>query len=127
MMCAMSKHKHQRLSHPPTGPHAVEDLGHAQNPAWWTVMTLGIIAGAVGTWAVVVLSPMLGVVAAVLAVAALLTLGGVVLAGAALFVGRAGGAPRVVLSLGAVLLAPGPLDTGRVVLIAWLVWRSKFA
>ena len=31
-------------------------------------MTLGIIAGAVGTWAVVVLSPMLGVVAAVLAV-----------------------------------------------------------
>lgn len=64
----MSKHQYQRLSHPPTGPHAVEDLGHAQNPAWWTVMTLGIIAGAVGTWAVVALSPALGVVAAVLAV-----------------------------------------------------------
>ena len=64
----MSKHTYQRLSHPPTGPHAVEDLGHAQNPAWWTVMTLGIIAGAVGTWAVVVLSPVLGIVAAVLAV-----------------------------------------------------------
>ena len=31
-------------------------------------MTLGIIAGAVGTWAVVALSPALGVVAAVLAV-----------------------------------------------------------
>lgn len=31
-------------------------------------MTLGIIAGAVGTWAVVVLSPMLGVIAVVLSV-----------------------------------------------------------
>ena len=68
MMCAMSKHKHQRLSHPPTGPHAVEDLGHAQNPAWWTVMALGIIAGAVGTWAVFVLSPLLGIIAVVLTV-----------------------------------------------------------
>lgn len=68
MMCAMSKHKHQRLSHPPTGPHAVEDLGEAQNPAWWTVMTLGLIAGAVGTWAVFVLSPLLGIIAAVLTV-----------------------------------------------------------
>ena len=29
-------------------------------------MTLGIIAGVVGTWAVVVLSPMLGIIAAVL-------------------------------------------------------------
>lgn len=64
----MSKHTYQRLSHPPTGPHAVEDLGHAQNAAWWTVMALGIIAGAVGAWAVVVLSPMLGVVAVVLSV-----------------------------------------------------------
>lgn len=64
----MSKHTYQRLAHPPTGPHAVEDLGHAQNPAWWTVMTLGIIAGAVGTWAVVVLSPMLGIAAVVLSV-----------------------------------------------------------
>ena len=66
-MCPMSKHP-PRLSHPPKGPHAVEDLGHAQNPAWWTVMTLGIIAGAVGTWAVVALSPVLGVVAVVLGV-----------------------------------------------------------
>ena len=63
----MSKHP-PRLSHPPTGPHAVEDLGHAQNPAWWTVMTLGIIAGAVGTWAVFVLSPLLGIIAVVLTV-----------------------------------------------------------
>lgn len=66
MMCRMSKHL--RLSHPPTGPHSVEDLGHAQNPAWWTVMALGIIAGAVGTWAVIVLSPLLGILAAILAV-----------------------------------------------------------
>ena len=66
-MYAMSKHP-PRLSHPPTGPHAVEDLGHAQNPAWWTIMTLGIIAGVVGTWAVVALSPMLGIIAAVLSV-----------------------------------------------------------
>lgn len=64
----MSKHTYQRLSQPPTGPHAVEDLGHAQNAAWWTVMILGIIAGAVGSWAVVVLSPMLGIVAVVLTV-----------------------------------------------------------
>ncbi len=65
-MGAMSKHP--RLSHPPTGPHAVEDLGHAQNPAWWTVMALGILAGAVGTWAVLVLSVALAIVSAVLVV-----------------------------------------------------------
>ena len=61
--------KHPRLSHPPTGPHAVEDLGHAQNPAWWTVMGLGILAGVVGTWAVLVLSVTLAIIAAVLVVA----------------------------------------------------------
>lgn len=66
MMVTMSKHP--RLPHPPTGPHSSEDLGHAQNPAWWTVMALGIIAGAVGTWAVLALSPVLGIVAAVLVV-----------------------------------------------------------
>lgn len=64
--------KHPRLPHPPTGPHSVEELGHAQNPAWWTVMILGIISGAVGTWAVIVLSPMLGIVSAVLAVVTIL-------------------------------------------------------
>ncbi|KRE39291.1 hypothetical protein ASG73_02865 [Janibacter sp. Soil728] len=64
----MSKHTYQRLSHPPTGPHAVEDLGHAQNAAWWTVMVLGIIAGAVGTWAVVILSPAWGIAAVILTV-----------------------------------------------------------
>lgn len=64
----MSKHA-PRLSHPPTGPHAVEDLGHAQNPAWWTVMGLGILAGVVGTWAVLVLSVTLAIIAAVLVVA----------------------------------------------------------
>ncbi|MGO1167649.1 MAG: hypothetical protein ACTMHL_13670 [Janibacter sp.] len=61
--------KHPRLPHPPTGPHSVEELGHAQNPAWWTVMTLGIIAGIVGTWAVLALSMTLGIVALVLVVA----------------------------------------------------------
>lgn len=61
--------KHPRLPHPPTGPHSVEELGHATNPAWYTVMALGILAGAVGTWAVIVLSPALGILAAVLAVA----------------------------------------------------------
>ena len=61
--------KHPRLSHPPTGPHAVEDLGHAQNPAWWTVMGLGILAGIVGTWAVLVLSVTLAIITAVLVVA----------------------------------------------------------
>lgn len=66
MMCAMSKHP--RLPHPPTGPHSVEELGHAQNPAWWTVMTLGIIAGAVGTLAVLVLSMTLAIVTVVLVV-----------------------------------------------------------
>lgn len=60
--------KHPRLPHPPTGPHAVEELGHAQNPAWWTVMTLGILSGGVGTLAVLMLSPVLGIIAAVLAV-----------------------------------------------------------
>lgn len=67
----MSKHP-PRLPHPPTGPHAVEDLGEAQNPAWWTVMTLGIIAGVVGTWAVVALSMVLAIIAAVLAVATII-------------------------------------------------------
>ncbi|WP_435200961.1 hypothetical protein [Janibacter sp. GS2] len=60
--------KHPRLSHPPTGPHSVEELGHAQNPAWWTVMSLGILAGIVGTWAVLALSMTLGIVAGVLVV-----------------------------------------------------------
>lgn len=66
-MGAMSKHP--RLPHPPTGPHSAEDLGHAQNPAWWTVMALGILAGAVGTWAVLELSMVLGIICAVLVVA----------------------------------------------------------
>jgi len=60
--------KHERLTEPPTGPHAVEDLGEGYNPAWWTVAVLGILAGAVGAWAVVVLSPALGIVSGVLAV-----------------------------------------------------------
>lgn len=47
----------------------MEDLGHAQNPAWWTVMGLGILAGVVGTWAVLVLSVTLAIIAAVLVVA----------------------------------------------------------
>lgn len=64
----MSKHTYQRLSHPPTGPHAVEDLGHAQNAAWWTVMVLGIIAGALGTWSVVVLSPAFAIAGVVMTV-----------------------------------------------------------
>lgn len=64
--------KHPRLPHPPTGPHAVEDLGHATNPAWWTVMVLGIVAGAVGTWAVVTLSATLGIVAVVLTLATII-------------------------------------------------------
>lgn len=59
---------HQRLSHPPVGPHAAEDIGELKNPAWYTVMVLGLIAGAVGCWAALVLSPTLGIVAAVLAV-----------------------------------------------------------
>ncbi len=59
----------QRLSHPPTGPHAAEDIGHLQNPAWYAIMVLGLITGAVGSWAVLVLSPTLGIIAAVLAVA----------------------------------------------------------
>ncbi|HCE61089.1 MAG TPA: hypothetical protein DER11_06910 [Janibacter terrae] len=66
MMGAMSKHP--RLSHPPTGPHAVEDLGHAQNAAWYAVLVLGVIAAAVGTWAVIALSPMLGILAVILTV-----------------------------------------------------------
>lgn len=61
-------------------------------------------AGAAGSGEEQATPASLSPIAAML-VAALLTLGGVVLAGAALFVGRAGGAPRVVLSLGAVLLA----------------------
>ncbi len=60
--------KHPRLPHPPTGPHAAEDLGHATNPAWWTTMTIGIVAGIIGAWAVVTLNPTLGIIAAVLAV-----------------------------------------------------------
>lgn len=67
MMGAMSKHP--RLPHPPTGPHSAEDLGHAQNPAWWTVMGLGILAGVVGTWAVIVLSVTLAIITVVLVVA----------------------------------------------------------
>ena len=60
--------KHPRLPHPPTGPHSVEDLGHAQNPAWWTVMAIGLVAGAVGTLSVVLKTPALGIVAAILVV-----------------------------------------------------------
>lgn len=60
--------KHPRLPQPPTGPHSVEELGHAQNPAWWTVMAIGILSGGVGTLAVVLLSPALGIISAVLAV-----------------------------------------------------------
>lgn len=60
--------KHPRLSHPPVGPHAVEDLGHAQNAAWYAVLVLGVIAAAVGTWAVIVLSPLLGIISGILAV-----------------------------------------------------------
>lgn len=59
---------HQRLSHPPVGPHAAEDIGELKNPAWYAVMVLGLITGAVGSWAVLVLSPTLGIIAAVLAV-----------------------------------------------------------
>src|SRR5699024_7012882 len=51
--------KHERLTEPPTGPHAVEDLGKGYHRAWGTVAVLGISAGAVGAWAVVVLSPAL--------------------------------------------------------------------
>lgn len=61
--------KHERLAAPPSGPHAVEDLGEGYNPAWWTVAVLGIITGAVGALAVVLLNPALGIVAAVLGVA----------------------------------------------------------
>lgn len=63
----MSKHP-PRLPHPPTGPHAVEELGHAQNPAWWTVMIIGILSGGIGALAVLLLSPVLGIVSAILAV-----------------------------------------------------------
>lgn len=63
----MSKHP-PRLPHPPTGPHAVEELGHAQNPAWWTVMAIGILAGGIGTLGVLLLNPTLGIIAAILAV-----------------------------------------------------------
>ena len=69
--------KHERLAAPPTGPHTVEELGEGYNPAMWTVTIVGIIAGAVGTAAVVVLSPALGIAAAVLAVLAIVA--GVVL------------------------------------------------
>lgn len=60
--------KHERLAGPPTGPHAVEDLGEGHNSAMWAVTIIGILAGIVGTWAVIVLSPVLGIIAAVLAV-----------------------------------------------------------
>ncbi len=59
---------HVRLSHPPSGPHAAEDLGHMTNPAWYTVMVLGLIAGAVGCAAVLWLNATLGIIAGVLAV-----------------------------------------------------------
>ncbi|WP_338748962.1 hypothetical protein [Janibacter alittae] len=70
--------KHPRLPHPPTGPHSVEELGHAQNPAWWTVMAIGILSGGIGTLAVILLSPTLGIVAAILAVVTIVA--GVVMA-----------------------------------------------
>lgn len=63
--------KHPRLPRPPKGPHSVEELGHAQNPAWWTVMTLGILSGGIATLAVLLLSAVLGIIAAVLAVLAI--------------------------------------------------------
>ncbi|NYF98465.1 hypothetical protein [Janibacter cremeus] len=70
--------KHPRLPHPPTGPHSVEELGHAQNPAWWTVMAIGILSGGVGTLGVLLLNPTLGIIAAILAVVTIVV--GVVMA-----------------------------------------------
>lgn len=61
--------KHERLAAPPTGPHAVEDLGEGYNAAWWTITGMGILAAAVGVWAVIALNMVLGVIAAVLVVA----------------------------------------------------------
>lgn len=65
--------KHPRLPHPPTGPHAVEDLGHATNPAWWTVLVLGLITAVVAITSVLILSVALGVIAAILLVVTIAT------------------------------------------------------
>ena len=35
---------HPRLSGPPTGPHAAEDLGHATHAAMWTGCIIAFIA-----------------------------------------------------------------------------------
>lgn len=69
--------KHERLAAPPKGPHAVEDLGEGYNPAMWTVTVLGILSAAIGTWAVISLSAILGIIAVVIAVLAVIA--GVVL------------------------------------------------
>ena len=76
MMGRMSS-KHERLVGPPSGPHAVEDLGEGHNAAMWAVTIIGIIAAAVGTWGVITLSAVLGIIAVVLAVVAVIV--GVVL------------------------------------------------
>lgn len=58
--------KHPRLSAAPTGPHAAEDLGEGTNVASWALCGIGILAGAVGSVAVLLLSPILGIIAAVI-------------------------------------------------------------
>lgn len=40
---------HPRLSGPPTGPHAAEDLGHATHAAMWTGCIIAFIAAVFGT------------------------------------------------------------------------------
>ena len=64
--------KHERLVGPPSGPHAVEDLGEGHSIAMWAVTAIGILAAAVGTWGVIILSPVLGIICAVLAVVAII-------------------------------------------------------
>lgn len=63
--------KHERLPSAPTGPHSVEELGEGYNPAMWTVTIVGILAAAVGSLAVILLNAVLGVIAALMVVGAI--------------------------------------------------------
>lgn len=60
-----------RLSAPPQGPHAAEDLGHYKNVAMWTSCWIAFAAACVGTLAALGLGNILWVVCAVLVVVAL--------------------------------------------------------
>lgn len=47
---------HAKMSAPPTGPHAVEDLGHGHSTAMWVGVGIAFVGFCLGTYAVMALN-----------------------------------------------------------------------